>query len=393
MMKLSEDQRKAGKTILNWFFSKNRTPYITLGGYAGTGKTALIPKIKERIQEESEEDLEVAFCSYTGRAAQNLKNQLQKANAINYRDKISTIHGLIYDPIENTKGIIIGWKKKPEVEVDLIFIDEASMVDNIIWKDLLSYKIPIIAVGDHGQLPPINGNFNLMKEPQLKLEKIHRQVKGSPIIEVSIFAREKGNIPAKKFGEGVAKHTPGTFEYEEISRNLLENYTNDTLVLCGYNSTRNKINQYVRNALGFYLPNPQVGDRVICLRNNHEKGVYNGMIGTINNIKSLDEKWYQAEINMDELNKPYFGKIFAPQFNSPKPYNFTKNRKEAGEGDLFDFGYALTVHKAQGSQSDRVVMFEERFKQMDERQWRRWLYTGVTRAKKELYVFGKDYQA
>lgn len=391
MMILSQDQRKAGKTILNWYFSNKRGPFITLGGYAGTGKTALIPKIKDRIQEESEENLEVAFCSYTGRATQNLKEQLRMEDAISYRDKVSTIHGLIYDPVENAKGVIIGWKKKPEVEVDLIFIDEASMVDSIIWKDLLSYKIPIIAVGDHGQLPPINGNFNLMKDPQLKLENIHRQARGSPIIEVSIHARESGNIPSKQFGEAVVKHTPGTFEYEEVSRNLLENYTNDTLILCGYNSTRNKINQYVRNALGFYLSEPQTGDRVICLRNNHEKGIYNGMLGTINNIGSLDEKWYQAEINMDELDKPYFGKIFKPQFNSPEPFNFTKDRIKAGGGDLFDFGYALTVHKAQGSQSARVVLFEERFKQMDEKQWKRWLYTGVTRAEEELYVFGTDY--
>ena len=56
-------------------------------------------------------------------------------------------------------------------------------------------------------------------------------------------------------------------------------------------------------------------------------------------------------------------------------------------GDLFDFGYALTVHKAQGSQAKRVILFEERFSQMTDDEWRRWLYTAVTRAEEELFIF------
>jgi exodeoxyribonuclease-5 len=58
------------------------------------------------------------------------------------------------------------------------------------------------------------------------------------------------------------------------------------------------------------------------------------------------------------------------------------------EIDLFDFGYALTVHKAQGSQAQKVVLFEERFSKMDDETWCRWLYTGVTRAGEELYIIG-----
>jgi len=167
--------------------------------------------------------MKIAFCSYTGRAAQNLKNKLVEQNALTWRDTISTIHGLIYDPIENTNKEIVGWERKDELDTDLIIVDEASMVDSNIWMDLLSYKIPIVAVGDHGQLPPINGNFNLMANPQLLLTEIHRQAKNNPIIQVSIHARNTGVIPAKEYNAKVIKYSKdddGYFDRYQYAKGL-----------------------------------------------------------------------------------------------------------------------------------------------------------------------------
>jgi ATP-dependent exoDNAse (exonuclease V) alpha subunit len=65
-----------------------------------------------------------------------------------------------------------------------------------------------------------------------------------------------------------------------------------------------------------------------------------------------------------------------------------KSRAAAPRGDLFDFGYALTVHKAQGSSADTVLLFEERNQHMSDDDWRRWLYTAVTRAERQLYIIG-----
>lgn len=389
-MTLSGDQARALKKIFSWYLSKDRSPYISLGGYAGTGKTTLIAIIKDNIAKaHKEKKLNIALCSYTGRAAQNLKNSLIEQNVLHWKDSISTIHGLIYDPIETTGGVIIGWAKKLEVKADLIIVDEASMVDSEIWSDLLSFNIPIIAVGDHGQLPPIQGNFNLMEKPHIRLEKIHRQAQDNPIIKISAAARKHGHVEPGKYDDNVVKYSQSDYDYQEASQGLLENYTSDTLVLCGYNSTRVKINQYVRSALGFNLPIPQTNDRVICLRNNHTAGIYNGMLGTLKDINYDQEGIYDVTIDMDDNEKPYKGKIYAPQFDSTEPINFTKERPKIGKADLFDFGYALTVHKAQGSQAKRVVLFEERFSKMTDDEWRRWLYTGITRAQEELYVFGK----
>ena len=392
MVNLSKDQTKALKSIIKWYTSENKPQYITLGGYAGTGKTTLIALIKEaliNISKRNKKHIKIALCSYTGRATQNLKTKIKEEMVIKGTDTVSTIHGLIYDPIENSKGIIIGWRKKSEITADLIIIDEASMIDENIWIDLLSYNVPIIAVGDHGQLPPIKGSFNLMQDPQLKLENIHRQAANDPIIQISIAARKHGNVESGKFSDTVIKYSQDDYDYGEANVDLLENYTEDMLILCGYNSTRVKINQFIRSSLGFDTPEPQVGDRVICLRNNHLKSIYNGMLGTIASILAIDENIYSADINIDDTKNNYFGKIYAPQFNSTDPINFTKDRLKLGKADLFDFGYALTVHKAQGSQAKKVVLFEERFSKMSDDQWKRWLYTGITRAQSELYLFGK----
>jgi len=389
-LKLSKDQSEVLKKILFWYIDNNSSPYITLGGYAGTGKTTLISLLRKIIHEKINGDLKVAFCSYTGRAVRVLKNILSKSGSFYPKDFISTIHGLMYKPIENHDGVIIGWQKKDFVNAGLIIIDEGSMVNERIWNDLLSYGIPIIAVGDHGQLPPIHGSFNLMQNPELKLEKIHRQAKDNPIIKVSKIAREKGQIAVKKFADNVEKIDRLEIDAQERIENMLINYDKNTLVLCGFNITRNKINSFIRRNLGFDSPNPLPGDRVICLRNNHDKEIFNGMLGTIKNIIPAEKDWYKATIQMDEENNLYKGKIYAPQFGAREAVNFTKRRIKAKNWDLFDFGYALTVHKAQGSQAKKVILFEERNKYMDDNMWKRWLYTGVTRAEEELFIVGEN---
>lgn len=380
-MDLSHDQEIALKKLLTWFLDPAKPPFITLGGYAGTGKTTLISILRNELNEKKK-DLKVAFVSYTGKATRVLKNKIHESKALFSQDSISTIHSLMYSPIVNNDEQIIGWEQKDEVPYDLLIVDEASMVDSALWRDLLTYQIPIIAVGDHGQLPPIKGNFNLMENPVIKLEEIHRQAKDNPIINLSIVAREKGEIPNEYF----------TWPVKKMERNdpdlgdMLRNFKDDTLVLCGYNTTRVKLNKYIRQALEFETPEPQARDRVICLRNNHEKQIFNGMLGRIKVIVKSEPEWFYAEIDMDGEESVYKGLIAANQFNNSESQNFTQERAKYSKGDLFDFGYAMTVHKAQGSQARRVILFQERFAKMDDEMWRRWLYTAVTRAEEELII-------
>jgi len=387
LLDLSADQENSLDCLMDWYLTKNKRQFITLGGFAGTGKTTLIAYLRQQLDQENKK-LKVVFCSYTGRATRVLRQRLKNSGALFIQDEVSTIHGLIYSPVINERDEITGWKLKENLNCELIVIDEASMVDEQIWRDLLSFKKPIIAVGDHGQLPPIRANFNLMEFPDLKLEQIHRQAKNNPIIKLSIMARQNGNIPAGNYQNFVCKYNRQNSSTQEIIVETLNQYNQDTLILCGYNFTRLKINRYLRGVLGFNSPIPQTGDRVICLRNNHNANIFNGMLGTIEKIQTKDSDKYKVDIEMDGEEEIYSGKVLACQFDNPETINFTKNRRITKKVDLFDFGYALTVHKAQGSQAKRVVLFEEKFSRMDENMWRRWLYTAVTRAEEELIIFG-----
>lgn len=387
LIELSPDQQLAQYWLMSWFKTKNRPQFITLGGYAGTGKTTLLSYFRRALNKEKP-DLKVAFCSYTGKATQVLRKKLFDHKAMFGGDEIRTIHSLIYKAITNERGQIIGWKRrdKSEVEFDLLIVDEASMVDNEIWQDLLFFELPIVAVGDHGQLPPVSGTFNLMENPQLRLEKIHRQAEDNPIIKLSVMAREQGGILHGDYGNGVRKLTME--DAAPLLEDIFMSFNSEHMILCGYNNTRVRLNSTVRGLLGFESPLPSTNDRVICLRNNREKEVYNGMLGYIKEIKKLAGDMYGVTIYMDSFSGDflYEGLISSEQFNSSTTLNNIAGYSKTKDMDLFDFGYALTVHKAQGSQARKVVLFEERFAKQDEEMWRRWLYTGITRAEEELLL-------
>jgi len=402
---LSEEQRVVLNQLWQWLKNhKQSQGFITFGGYAGTGKTTSLGVFRRYLY-KTNPTWKVAFASYTGKAARVLAQSLKSSGAAYKSDFIGTLHSLMYAPLVGANNQIISWERKKSLLFHLIIIDEASMVDRDLWRDLRSFGVPIIAVGDHGQLPPIHGSFNLMENPVLKLETIHRQAADNPIIQLSLEARTKGLILPGNYGQGVKKFAREDETTGEFIDNQLQQFSSEMLVLCGYNHTRLQLNNAIRLALGFEEPEPQVRDRVICLRNNREKDVYNGMLGTIQQITKENEDWYYAEIALDDEEQLYSGLISRQQFNAKQTIEreqlelggngggnrSSKNQKKSKKpffGDVFDFGYAITVHKAQGSQAKKVLLFEERFKQMDDQMWRRWLYTGVTRAQEELYIIG-----
>lgn len=387
-MDISNDKKLALKQIISWLANSTSKQSLTLGGYAGTGKTTLIAILRKLLFKQDPK-LKVAFAAFTGKATRVLKNYLKENEVLYKGDSVGTIHSLIYSVIENEHHEIMGWKRKEEIKTDLIIIDEASMVDEKIWLDLLSYDIPILAVGDHGQLPPVNGQFNLMENPELRLEEIHRQVADNPIIKLSIQARKTGRIEIGNYGKGVRKLAKNDSESHEIIDNYLQSYNHDTLILCGYNNTRIKLNNYIRGILGYDSPLPTAGDRVICLRNKQQKAIFNGMLGTLQTISTKDDNFYEVKILFDDDNSIYEGLAVRKQFGANATLSFTKeSRALTLQGELFDFAYALTVHKAQGSQVSRVILFEERFKQMSDLDWKRWLYTAITRAEEELIILG-----
>lgn len=383
------EKRQLLQVLVAWFREQQK-PFMTLGGYAGTGKTTLLSQFRLIIN-KLQPKLTVAFCAYTGKASRVLETTLRFQEARMNHDFVGTVHSLIYAPMINTNNQIMGWTKKKKLKADIIIVDEASMVDRQIWNDLLSFHLPVLAVGDHGQLPPIGQGFNLMQKPDLTLETIHRQAADNPIIQLSILAREQGCIPLGKYGPGVRKLSRYESETGGEVEEMMLSGKNDLLILTGLNSTRIKLNQAMRMYKGFNSPRPQLGDQVICLKNNWELGIYNGMVGRIIRIQASGDRQqgmglYEAEIEMEHGELVYMGNILADQFDNPLSLAADLTGKD--RPGIFDFGYALTVHKAQGSQAKRVLLFEERNKHMTDDDWRRWLYTGITRAEEALTLVG-----
>jgi exodeoxyribonuclease-5 len=260
------------------------------------------------------------------------------------------------------------------------------MVDEKLFQDLLSFDIPILAVGDHGQLPPVGSEFSLMSNPDIKLEKLHRYAENNTLIKVGMLAREEGKIPFKVFSDSVQKIHIDTFKKGPAFKDyILSNnpLSTDSILLCAYNKTRQSLNTWVRKVIGMDSETPISGDRVICLKNNKKASppIYNGQLGVIKNIYSVTEGLFNTLITLDGYEYPYEGVVDSRPF-AKEDFDTYEKRKV----DFFDYGYCITTHKSQGSQFERVLVVEQECSLWEHS---RWLYTACSRASQKLLILGE----
>lgn len=382
-MDLSPTQARAVKKIRAWHWSGGDE--FRMGGLAGTGKTTIVTQLPDYLDLEPSD---VHYCAPTGKAASVLTRKLDAPLVA------TTVHGLMYRAMDQhcmgcpvaaddekqgchgfgACGCSLSFRYYPPDPVPpLIVVDEASMVGQDMYEDLMRLEAQVLFVGDHGQLPPVRGSVNLMDEDRLdvRLEEIHRQAEGSAILRLSRMARDGTPTPVGEYGEGVRVVKQQGFEFDP---------EDGALLLCYTNETRMRLNRMVRDALGLPAAHPVAGDRVVCLKNNRDFGVSNGMLGTITSIQPAGQWFYLAEIACDGEERPYRGRILRSQFDSP-------TTEHVRGVDVWTYGYCLTTHKAQGSEAEKVIVFKEAgLAQMGPRMRRRWLYTAYTRAKRELTV-------
>lgn len=237
------------------------------------------------------------------------------------------------------------------------------MVNDDLYNDLLSFGLPLIFVGDHGQLEPVGASTrNLMKTPDITLEKIHRNA--GDIAHFAEYLR-KGGL-AKDYKTASPQINIMTLkQYEQLS-----GYKTDQMI-CAYNRTRVAMNSVIREHLGF-TGDPQVGDRIMCLQNNRQLGLFNGMQG---NIDSIDLVKGELVLDTGETRiRSYYSK---EAFGAEKiPQKFGANFRIP-----FDFSYCITCHKAQGDEWDSVTVIEQQSSLWEHN---RWTYTAASRAKKQL---------
>ncbi len=374
VMQFAPQQDEALKAVSQWL-KGGRSQLFRLFGYAGTGKTTLARHFAENV------DGEVVFAAFTGKAAQVLRSK----GATNAK----TIHSLIYRPRgeeevedeETGKTSIAPMfainRQSPVAKAALIIVDECSMVDEALGKDLMSFGTPILVLGDPGQLPPVSGGgYFTNHEPDFLLTDIHRQASDNPIIQLAMQVREGKEIMHGDYG------TAQVISKGQVTQPLV---LEADQVLVGTNRTRRRYNQRLRELKGFTSEYPQSGDKLVCLRNDPAKGLLNGSLWQ---VMSSSKETVKPGINLmirpedDDMDRGAAKiKLLKAAFEDVEGEIPWSTRKRYDE---FDYGYALTVHKAQGSQWNNVVLFDESWAFRDTRE--RWLYTAITRAAERLTI-------
>jgi exodeoxyribonuclease V len=387
---VARQHEKARIEIERWF-AASESQVFRLFGYAGTGKTTLAREIPERLGIDPRD---VLFGAYTGKAAHVLRGK-GCADA-------QTLHSLIYTPVERSRAELVALKKQladqddpvqrrrlasviQKLEVDLqspnfvvnrdsdlndarlLVVDEVSMVNKRIAEDLMSFKKPLLVMGDPAQLPPVQGKgFFMQDEPEVLLTKIHRQAEGSEVLKLATRVRS---------GKGLHRSV--------LRRPTREEAMEFDQVIVGTNAERWRRIHVLRELHGLKKTLPQRGDEVIVTQNNRDLDVFNGQMFTVVERLHKAADYVRLRVRDDEGEKREIT-AWSDGF-----------RGLAGEGRIkalgyrttehavMTYGWAITCHKSQGSQWGTVLVVDD---------WRyndrsRWLYTAITRASDRIAIY------
>lgn len=389
----SDQQRKALEDVTDWI-EGGVGPFYLLAGYAGTGKTTIARELGKRLGQG------VLFAAFTGKAA----HVLMKAGV----PRAYTIHSLIYQPRDKCGKKLLELKKehakllkedpvprsqlkkieeairaenmnlqRPDFTLNtdsivqfanLVVIDEYSMVNEEMGRDLLSFNCPILALGDPGQLPPVQSKCFFTGKPDTLLTEIHRHAEGNPIIKLSKNVRDGMAIRPGTYGTSRMIYRSSITPEAEGHILLAADQ-----VLCGKNDTRRKLNTRIRGMLGYTSVLPVPGDKLVCLKNNHDEGLLNGQTWYVVSAKEYGKGRHYLILQLRDEDGNKKSCVAMRAYFDGKPEEIDRSGRTMNE---FDYGYALTVHKAQGSQWPNVALIDEwTFSDRE-----KWLYTGITRA-------------
>lgn len=396
------EQTDAMQLIRDRFNARER--FTVLAGLAGTGKTALVVHLPDFLGIAYDD---VIFMTVANKAAQVLRRKAAGSGfAIRAQTIFSYLNKTPYEwhctncPTNDQDergechgnrrlrkgGGNCGCKNLYGVERDLedrdqarlIVCDEASMVSFKDYESLLSGDTPVLFVGDHGQLGAIaSGNFNVMSSPDFTLRTILRQAQDSNIIRLAHAMRSGGDFQGSSDMQDVEKWSS---PYPEVKWEIFNAET--SIVLVPTDRARRKINYQARRALGVDELGLQAGDFVVSHHNDPELGIYNGSLAFVEKVNKAGPKAYNATVRMLDEGRPPF-----PVWIKRKELD--EDMRDVSEGELrrghFVYAYAMTVHKAQGSEWDNVLVVGEQHWGSKEDK-RRWLYTAYTRARKRLVI-------
>ena len=431
----SAAQAAAIAEVRDWFENRTKDQQVfRLFGYAGSGKSTVLKFALDDLGLSPHRSAKDGSCvpgvvtaTFTGKAALVLSRKGTPAR---------TIHSLIYSVIESTEEEIAAAAAKVQeaetaarrltgfdrtaaeagieamrqalsamkhprfalnpqsdaADARLIVLDEVSMVGEEMARDLMSFGKPILVLGDPGQLPPIKGEGAFTRDaPDVMLTEIHRQAAESAIIRLATMARMGEPIGFGVYDAHVAKLRKGDITPDQALRG--------GQLICGLNATRFQLNNAMRAAAGLggtCLPTGGA-EKIICLKNDNSLGLINGMFLTLEDIVDEGSLYFSAVVH-DEGGRrvtPFDSdgrlgrlRIYKGHFEDHVSYDAKRHDRDWREKRKLTeatFGWAITAHKAQGSQWENVIVWDDGLGR-SEIDRRRWLYTAITRAERGLVL-------
>ena len=371
-MEFNLGQKRTIDAALNFFFNSSNQVF-EFAGNPGTGKSVVMGEILKRIQERTNIPPErIAPMAYTGAASIVMR--------LKGLPTAKTIHSWLYEcveyPMVGPDGEIVMDKylnvpvmvkkfvpRKLYGKLDIIMIDEGGMVPESMRNQILATGAKIFVAGDQDQLPPVADKPAFLNDRSriYILDEIMRQEEGSGIVQLS--QRVKNGLPIHTgyYGDVLV------ISEDEVTDQML---LKSDVILCGKNATRDRINSYVReNLLGFRSTLPSYGERLICRKNNWDLecagiNLTNGLTGTV--VNRPDPSGFDGEVfRIDFAPDLLYGGVFPAV---PVSYRYLVSNKSQRDsmrktgfvsGNLFEYGYAQTVHLAQGSQYYDGMYYEE----------------------------------
>lgn len=381
---LNNKQKEAVLKSISWYYTKSHEQqlWLLLAG-AGAGKTTTISYIVRALGISSSS---VLFCSLTGKACvvNRLKGNMSQ-----------TIHKSFYNAKVYKNNVY--FTKKPTIPsfIKLIVIDEFGMVGDSIIEDILSFGVPVIGIGDPGQIQPLFEKNTYIKEESADayLTEVMRTNSKSGILDIASIYRNKQIPKIGCYGDS------NVFEYKEEIKPLVE-YSK---ILVWRNKTRKLINKMIRDDLNITEKYPIKGEKVVFLANRYDKSIpYIGIdINIMNGLESIVLEDYKI-VNDNQIQlklRPYFMEDSSEFFDvlcnrrifdsyhedTPELKLIMQTDRELDYNSIFvDFAYATTINSSQGSEYSDVLVLDEVPKFRPE--YFNLLYTAVTRAQKRVDV-------
>lgn len=368
-------------------------------GFAGTGKSTLVSHLVGDMDG-------VIYCAPTGKAAKVLRmkgcpdamtlhralykvqqkttsrlvelhHDLDRATKEDPKSpEVAMLQQLVQEEEDACKGISFSINPMaPAFNARMLVIEEASMVGSRIGRDVCSIGIPLLIIGDPGQLPPVKDTAYFMEDPDIVLTEIHRQAADSGILRLATEVRQSGRYTIGDYGPDCRVVLHGT-RGGDNARNTQLVMAADQMIV-GKHTSRRLANFTLRKAKGRVGTYPLEGDKLICTSNNNDLDLMNGS-QWVCRVPGRERLQVLANMELESLDEPDETSLtvdaHACIFRGDD-VPATKRR----DAEHFDFGEAITGHKSQGSQWDKVYALDESSSFGKE-----WLYTVVTRAAKDL---------